>query len=137
MAKELPKLAPETEAMIRTMLRSSKKGEEAAKVYEGRIKELRRFKEIIPSVEAGLECGVILDGFQFKAGDILHEIDTVEEQVDVEMVFAEASAREKEFRRQKEQEEADAELAKQSESTAADETSSDTKLQAGVEVTVN
>ncbi|ESL08202.1 translation initiation factor IF-2 [Trypanosoma rangeli SC58] len=65
-------------------------------VYEGQIKELRRFKEIVPSVEMGLECGVILhDEFQFRLGDILQQCEEYEEPRDVAEEYAAAELREK------------------------------------------
>ncbi|EKG07107.1 translation initiation factor IF-2, putative [Trypanosoma cruzi] len=65
-------------------------------VYEGQIKELRRFKEIVPSVEMGLECGVILhDEFQFRLGDILQQFEVYEEPRDVAEEYEAAERREK------------------------------------------
>lgn len=65
-------------------------------VYEGQIKELRRFKEIVPSVEMGLECGAILhDEFQFRPGDILQQYEIYEESRDVAEEYEKAELREK------------------------------------------
>ncbi|CBH12421.1 translation initiation factor IF-2, putative [Trypanosoma brucei gambiense DAL972] len=65
-------------------------------VYEGQIKELRRFKELVPSVELGLECGVIMqDEFQFRTGDILQQYETYEEPRDVAEEYQKAELREK------------------------------------------
>ncbi len=48
-------------------------------IYEGRIASLRRFKEDVREVQAGFECGIVLDGFQdIQKTDIL-EIFQVEE----------------------------------------------------------
>jgi translation initiation factor IF-2 len=60
------------------------------------VKELRRFKEIVPVVEKGLECGIILnDGFQFKVGDMIDCIERYEEDHDVEDVFERAAESER------------------------------------------
>lgn len=65
-------------------------------VYEGQIKELRRFKELVPSVETGLECGVILhDGFSFKKGDVLEQTEVYEVERDVTEEYEAAAQREK------------------------------------------
>ncbi len=41
-------------------------------VYEGRVRSLRRFKEDVPEVKAGFECGVALENFSdVKVGDVL------------------------------------------------------------------
>ncbi|MBM3319333.1 MAG: translation initiation factor IF-2 [Candidatus Eisenbacteria bacterium] len=48
-------------------------------IYEGRIASLRRFKEDVREVQAGFECGIVLDAFQdIQKTDIL-EIFQVEE----------------------------------------------------------
>lgn len=65
-------------------------------VYEGQIKELRRFKDLVPVVEAGLECGVILhDEFSFRKGDILELIEKYEVERDVTEEYEAAAKREK------------------------------------------
>lgn len=65
-------------------------------VYEGQIKELRRFKELVPSVDTGLECGVILhEGFSFKKGDVLEETEAYEVERDVAEEYEAAAKREK------------------------------------------
>ncbi|KAH9600579.1 Translation initiation factor IF- 2 [Trypanosoma melophagium] len=70
--------------------------EEHDVVYEGQIKELRRFKDLVPTVEMGLECGVILyDEFQFRTGDILQQYETYEEPRDVSEEYEKAEQREK------------------------------------------
>ena len=46
-------------------------------VWTGRIGSLRRFKDDVPEVEAGLECGIVLEGFQdVKVGDVLEVFET-------------------------------------------------------------
>jgi translation initiation factor IF-2 len=83
------------------VLRAPKKGEEPVKIFSGKIKELRRFKDIVPSVDAGLECGMILhDGFQFKPGDILSCFEVYEEEPDVEAIYTAAEDRERTSRQQ-------------------------------------
>jgi len=48
-------------------------------VHEGRMVSLRRFKEDVNEVSAGLECGVRLEGFNaFEEGDILEAYHTEE-----------------------------------------------------------
>lgn len=65
-------------------------------VYEGQIKELRRFKDLVPAVEAGLECGVILhDEFSFRKGDVLELIEKYEVERDVTEEYEAAAKREK------------------------------------------
>ncbi len=45
--------------------------------WTGRIGSLRRFKDDVREVEAGLECGVVLEGFQdVKAGDVIEAYET-------------------------------------------------------------
>ncbi len=45
--------------------------------WSGRIGSLRRFKDDVAEVEAGLECGVVLEGFQdVKVGDVLEAYET-------------------------------------------------------------
>jgi translation initiation factor IF-2 len=44
--------------------------------WTGRIGTLRRFKDDVREVEAGLECGVVLEGFQdVKVGDVLEAFE--------------------------------------------------------------
>jgi translation initiation factor IF-2 len=44
--------------------------------WTGRIGTLRRFKDDVKEVEAGLECGVVLEGFQdVKVGDVLEAFE--------------------------------------------------------------
>ncbi len=46
-------------------------------VWTGRIGSLRRFKDNVQEVEEGLECGVVLDGYQdVKVGDVLELFGT-------------------------------------------------------------
>ncbi|HSI79483.1 MAG TPA: translation initiation factor IF-2 [Solirubrobacterales bacterium] len=46
-------------------------------VWTGRIGSLRRFKDDVNEVEAGLECGIVLDGYQdVKVGDVLEAFET-------------------------------------------------------------
>jgi translation initiation factor IF-2 len=46
-------------------------------VWTGRIGSLRRFKDDVAEVEEGLECGIVLDGFQdVKVGDVLEVFET-------------------------------------------------------------
>jgi translation initiation factor IF-2 len=41
-------------------------------VYEGRIASLKRFKEDVRDVQAGYECGILIENFNdIKVGDIL------------------------------------------------------------------
>lgn len=72
-------------------------------VYEGQVKELRRFKELVPTVENGLECGVVLfDDFSFRVGDVLEQYEVYEESRDVADEYAAAEKREKILRDQAE-----------------------------------
>jgi translation initiation factor IF-2 len=72
-------------------------------VYEGQMKELRRFKELVPTVEKGLECGVVLfDDFSFRVGDVLEQYEIYSESRDVAEEFAAAEKREKILREQAE-----------------------------------
>lgn len=85
---------------FRVMRKMKKTDEVLTMVYEGQMKELRRFKELVPSVEQGLECGVIMfDEFSFKPGDILQQIETFDAPVDVDAKFATAVAKEEQARR--------------------------------------
>jgi translation initiation factor IF-2 len=46
-------------------------------VWTGRVGSLRRFKDDVSEVEAGLECGIVLEGFQdVKVGDALEVFET-------------------------------------------------------------
>ena len=46
-------------------------------VWTGRIGSLRRFKDDVHEVEEGLECGIVLEGFQdVKVGDVLEAFET-------------------------------------------------------------
>jgi translation initiation factor IF-2 len=51
-------------------------------VYDGRIGSLRRFKDDVREVTAGMECGIVLENFaDVKEGDILevYEVEQVEQ----------------------------------------------------------
>jgi translation initiation factor IF-2 len=46
-------------------------------VWSGKIGSLRRFKDDVGEVEEGLECGIVLDGYQdVKEGDVLEVFET-------------------------------------------------------------
>ena len=46
-------------------------------VWTGQVGSLRRFKDDVAEVEAGLECGIVLEGFQdVKEGDVLEVFET-------------------------------------------------------------
>jgi len=50
---------------------------EGTVVWTGRLGSLRRFKDNVQEVEEGLECGVVLDGYQdVKVGDVLEVFET-------------------------------------------------------------
>ena len=50
---------------------------EGTVAWTGRIGSLRRFKDDVQEVEEGLECGVVLEGFQdVKVGDVLEVFET-------------------------------------------------------------
>jgi len=50
-------------------------------VYNGKIASLRRFKDDVAEVRAGLECGITLDGsIDVKAGDFLETFEVEERQ---------------------------------------------------------
>jgi translation initiation factor IF-2 len=50
---------------------------EGTVVWTGRVGSLRRFKDNVQEVEEGLECGVVLDGYQdVKVGDVLEPFET-------------------------------------------------------------
>jgi translation initiation factor IF-2 len=54
---------------------------EGAVVWTGKVGSLRRFKDDVKEVEEGLECGIVLEGFQdVKEGDVLEffEIKEIE-----------------------------------------------------------
>ena len=93
---------------FRLMRKEKKSDEGRVKVYEGQIKELRRFKDLVPSVELGMECGIILhDEFPFRTGDILEQVEEYEEPRNVEEEFEKATQREL-AQRQQAQDDADA-----------------------------
>ncbi|HEX3294473.1 MAG TPA: translation initiation factor IF-2 [Solirubrobacterales bacterium] len=46
-------------------------------VWSGKVGSLRRFKDDVPEVDEGQECGVVLDGFaDIKVGDVLEFFET-------------------------------------------------------------
>jgi translation initiation factor IF-2 len=50
---------------------------EGTVAWTGRIGSLRRFKDNVQEVEEGLDCGVVLDGYQdVKVGDVLEVFET-------------------------------------------------------------
>jgi translation initiation factor IF-2 len=50
-------------------------------VYTGRIESLRRFKDDVKEVKAGVECGILLENFSdVKKGDALEVFETTERQ---------------------------------------------------------
>lgn len=50
---------------------------EGTVVWTGRVGSLRRFKDDVREVEEGLECGVVLEGYQdVKVGDVLEVFET-------------------------------------------------------------
>jgi translation initiation factor IF-2 len=50
---------------------------EGTVIWTGRIGSLRRFKDNVQEVEEGLECGVVLEGYQdVKVGDVLELFET-------------------------------------------------------------
>jgi translation initiation factor IF-2 len=52
---------------------------EGTVVHETTIASLRRFKEDVREVQAGFECGILLDGFNdLKEGDVLEVFETRE-----------------------------------------------------------
>ncbi len=54
-------------------------------IWSGRVGSLRRFKDDVAEVEAGMECGIVLDGFaDVKEGDVLefYEVKQVEKTLE-------------------------------------------------------
>ncbi len=52
-------------------------------IYEGKIASLKRFKDNVKAVQAGFECGVILDKFDScEEGDIIDTYKLVEQKID-------------------------------------------------------
>lgn len=48
-------------------------------IFEGNIATLRRYKDEVRSVVAGVECGILLDGYSdVKEGDIIETYRLVE-----------------------------------------------------------
>jgi translation initiation factor IF-2 len=65
---------------------------EGAVVYETTIASLKRFKEDVREVQAGFECGILLEGFNdLKEGDVLEAYETREiERTDLDVPAAAA-----------------------------------------------
>ena len=58
---------------------------EGTVVWTGRIGSLRRFKDNVQEVEEGLECGIVLEGFQdVKVDDVIEAFESrqVEQTLD-------------------------------------------------------
>jgi translation initiation factor IF-2 len=52
---------------------------EGTVIWTGRVGSLRRFKDNVQEVEEGLECGIVLEGFQdIKVGDVIQAFETQE-----------------------------------------------------------
>jgi translation initiation factor IF-2 len=50
---------------------------EGTVVWTGRVGSLRRFKDDVSEVEEGLECGIVLEGYQdVKVGDVIEAFET-------------------------------------------------------------
>jgi translation initiation factor IF-2 len=50
---------------------------EGTVVWTGRIGSLRRFKDDVREVEEGLECGIVLEGYQdVKVDDVIEAFET-------------------------------------------------------------
>jgi translation initiation factor IF-2 len=50
---------------------------EGTVVWTGRVGSLRRFKDNVQEVDEGLECGIVLEGFQdVKVGDVIEAFET-------------------------------------------------------------
>ena len=50
---------------------------EGTVVWTGRIGSLRRFKDDVKEVEEGLECGIVLEGYQdVKVDDVIEAFET-------------------------------------------------------------
>ena len=50
-----------------------------AKIYEGKLESLKRFKDDVKSVETNFECGIAIPGYNdFKAGDIIETFEVRE-----------------------------------------------------------
>lgn len=53
-------------------------------IHEGMLKTLKRFKDEVPEVKEGTECGMAFEGYDaIKAGDIIECFDIIEEQREV------------------------------------------------------
>ncbi|HEY7017892.1 MAG TPA: EF-Tu/IF-2/RF-3 family GTPase, partial [Gaiellaceae bacterium] len=50
---------------------------EGTVVWTGRVGSLRRFKDNVQEVTEGLECGIVLEGYQdVKVGDVIEAFET-------------------------------------------------------------
>ncbi|OGC35190.1 translation initiation factor IF-2 [candidate division WOR-1 bacterium RIFOXYB2_FULL_48_7] len=50
-----------------------------AKIYEGKLESLKRFKEDVKAVESNYECGIAIQGYEdFKVGDIIEAFEVRE-----------------------------------------------------------
>jgi translation initiation factor IF-2 len=78
------------------VMRAPKKDQEPVRVFKGGIRELRRFKEIVPSVDQNLECGLITrEEFAFRVGDIIQAVEMYDVEPDVDAIFAAAEEKER------------------------------------------
>ena len=69
-----------TEGFIRKALRARVTRDDVI-IYNGSIASLRRFKDDVPEVRAGLECGITLEGStDIKAGDFLETFEVEERE---------------------------------------------------------
>ena len=107
---------------VQVLRKVNRDDEEPEVVHEGPLRELRRFKDVVPSVEAGMECGVILhDDFVFQVGDRIVQVEHYTEERDVATEFDAALEIERRMRLQEMHEQRtnpDAALAKEEESAA-------------------
>ncbi|MBC7985678.1 MAG: translation initiation factor IF-2, partial [Sphingomonadaceae bacterium] len=69
-----------TEGYIRQALKARVMRDDVI-IYNGQIASLRRFKDDVPEVRAGLECGITLEGTtDIKAGDIVETYEVEERE---------------------------------------------------------
>jgi translation initiation factor IF-2 len=53
-------------------------------IHEGRLDSLKRFKDDVKEVGKGLECGVVLHGYEdVKVGDVIETFVKVEQKVEL------------------------------------------------------
>ncbi|RMH39408.1 MAG: translation initiation factor IF-2 [Deltaproteobacteria bacterium] len=58
---------------------------DSVQVYEGRVGQLKRFKDDVNEVDQGYECGLMIDGFNdIQVGDIVEAYEIVEEAATLE-----------------------------------------------------